>query len=54
LALLLTDTDEADELMVFELKREKLPNLFISSMEEDLVYTTSLAISGFICEVLVS
>jgi hypothetical protein len=52
--LLLTDTFEAEELTVFELKMEKLLNFLISRIEVDFASTTSLAISGLIWEVLVS
>ena len=54
LVLLLTDTLEAEELMVLAPNNEKLPNFFMSRMELDLASTTSLAMSGLICEVLVS
>jgi hypothetical protein len=55
LLLLLTETEEAEELMVLGLNSEKLL-IFLMSMRlvplESL--TTSLAIRGFMCEVLVS
>jgi hypothetical protein len=52
LVLLLTDMLAAEELMVFWLKMEKLPSLI--SRSDDFVSTTSLAIRGLMCEVLVS
>ena len=52
---LLTDTDEADELMVLGVKKLKLLLIFFRSIIlPDLLSTISLAISGLICEVLVS
>ena len=52
---LLTETEEAEELMVLGLKREKLLIFLMSRMLLLLVSpTTSLAIRGLICEVLVS
>ncbi len=49
---LLTETDEAEELIVLGLK--KLLLIFFRSIMLDLLYTISLAINGFIWDVLVS
>jgi len=54
LVLLLTETLDAEELMVLAPNNEKLPNFLMSRMEFDLASTTSLAMSGLICEVLVN
>jgi hypothetical protein len=52
---LLTDTEEAEELMVLGLKKLKLLPIFLRSIRLlDLPSITSLAISGLICEVFVS
>jgi hypothetical protein len=50
----LTDTLDAEELTVLAPNKEKLPIFFRSRIELDLASTTSLAIRGLICEVLVS
>ncbi len=55
LALLFTDTLDAEEFTVFGLKIEKLPSWFFMSFIDDVVSSmTSLAMRGFMCEVLVS
>ena len=55
LFLLLTDTEDAEELIVLGLKSEKLLIFFISiKLVPLLSFTTSLAMRGLICEVLVS
>jgi hypothetical protein len=46
--LLLTETLEAEEFMVFGEKSEKLLNFFMSKIPLCLASTTSLAINGFI------
>jgi hypothetical protein len=51
--LLFTETFDAEEFIVLELKIEKLPIFFISKIE-DFVSTASLAIRGLMWEVLVS
>lgn len=55
LLFLLTDIEEAEEFIVFGLNSEKLLIFFISIKLLFLFsFTTSLAMSGLMCEVLVS
>ena len=51
--LVLTETEEAEEEIVWGVNREKLPN-FLTSRRLCFVSTTSLAINGFMWEVFVS
>lgn len=55
LALLFTDTLDAEEFTVLGLKIEKFPSCFFMSFIDDVFSSmTSLAMRGFMCEVLVS
>lgn len=49
-----TETFDAVEDTVLGLNRPKEPSFLTSINDDDFVYTTSEAINGFICDVLVS